>query len=122
MLEIGYITRSHGLRGELVVHLVTTETVARSHPVSTLFAGERPLVVRTSRPHQKSWVVGFEGVDTREAADELRGIDLVRGALGCDDADDDDALWVHELIGARVVDADGVDRGQHRGRAGEPGE
>ena len=28
------------------------------------------------------------------------------------DDDDDDALWVHELIGAEVVDADGVDRGR----------
>ncbi len=28
------------------------------------------------------------------------------------DADDEDTLWVHELIGARVVDAEGVDRGR----------
>ena len=108
MLEIGYITRSHGLRGELVVHLTTTET-SRVEPGATVFAGERPLVVRTSRPHQKSWVVGFEGVDTREAADELRSVTLFAEPLGDDDAD---ALWVHELIGARVVDAEGVDRGQ----------
>ena len=75
-----------------------------------MFAGERPLVVRTSRPHQKNWVVGFDGVDSREAADELRGTTLFAEALAAD-ADDEDALWVHELIGARVVDADGVDRG-----------
>ena len=109
MLEVGHITRSHGLRGELVVHLVTTEP-SRVAPGSTLFAGERPLVVRTSRPHQKNWVVGFDGVDSREAADELRGTTLFAEALAAD-ADDEDALWVHELIGARVVDADGVDRG-----------
>lgn len=110
MLEIGYITRSHGLRGELVVHLTTTET-SRVHLGATVFAGERPLVVRTSRPHQKSWVVGFDGVDTREVADELRGTTLFAEPLA-PDADDEETLWVHELIGARAVDVEGVDRGR----------
>jgi 16S rRNA processing protein RimM len=80
-------------------------------PGSTLFAGERRLVVRSSRPHQKNWVVAFEGVDSREAADELRSTTLFAEPLA-PDADDEGALWVHELIGARVVDSDDVDRGR----------
>ena len=36
----------------------------------------------------------------------LRGLVLSAAPL-----DDDDVLWVHELIGARVRSADGVDRG-----------
>jgi 16S rRNA processing protein RimM len=110
LLEVGHITRSHGLRGELVVHLVTTES-SRVAPGSILFTGQRPLVVRSSRPHQQRWVVAFDGVDTREAADDLRGSTLFAEVLA-PDAEDDDTLWVHELIGARVIDAEGVDRGR----------
>jgi 16S rRNA processing protein RimM len=105
VLEVGTITRPHGLRGEVVVQLVTTET-SRVDPGSVLDAEGRSLVVRTSRPHQKHWVVAFEGVESREAADALRATTLRAEPLP-----DDDALWVHELIGARVVDTDGVDRG-----------
>jgi 16S rRNA processing protein RimM len=107
VLEIGRITRPHGLRGEVVVKLTTTE-LARVEPGSVLFVGERPLVVRDARPHQKSWVVAFEGVDSREAADELRGEMLHAEPI---EDSDGDSLWVHELIGAEVVDLAGVSHG-----------
>lgn len=107
MLEIGHITRGHGLRGEVVVHLLTTE-LSRLHPGTVLFAGERELVVETSRPHQRNWVVRFEGVGSRDAADELRGVKLFAGPLEEPDGPGDDELWVHELIGAEVVDLDGL--------------
>ena len=48
----------------------------------------------------------FDGVATREAAEALRGTELFGEAL-----DDPDALWVHELVGAEVVDTGGVVRG-----------
>jgi 16S rRNA processing protein RimM len=108
VLEVGRITRPHGLRGELVVQLTTRE-LARVEPGSVLFADERPLMVRQARPHQKSWVVAFDGVESREAADELRGATLHAEPLRDADAD---ALWVHELIGAEVIDLEGVARGR----------
>jgi 16S rRNA processing protein RimM len=108
VLEIGHIARSHGLHGEVVVKLTTTET-SRLDPGSTVFAGDRPLVVRTARLHQQRWVVAFDGVSSREQADELRATPLFAEPL---DDDDSDALWVHDLIGAHVVDQGGVDRGR----------
>jgi 16S rRNA processing protein RimM len=108
VLEIGRVTRHHGLRGELVVQLTTTE-LARVEPGSVLFAGERPLVVREARHHRKHWVVRFDGVDSREAADELRGATLHAEPIQDDDLD---SLWVHELIGAEVIDLEGVSRGR----------
>jgi 16S rRNA processing protein RimM len=107
VLEIGHIARSHGLHGEVVVKLTTTET-SRLDPGSTVFAGDRPLVVRTARLHQQRWVVAFDGVSSREQADELRATPLFAEPLD----DDSDALWVHDLIGAHVVDQGGVDRGR----------
>ncbi len=46
-------------------------------------------------------------MDSREAAEAVRGVVLSAEAL-----DDPDAFWVHELIGASVVDADGTERGR----------
>jgi 16S rRNA processing protein RimM len=104
---VGRIGKAHGLRGEVVVSLTTSET-SRVSPGSTLLADGRPLVVQSSRPHQTKWVTAFEGITSREAAEALRGTVLF--AEGVVD-DDPEALWVHELIGARVVDADDVERG-----------
>ena len=41
------------------------------------------------------------------AAEALRGLELRAEPI-----DDPDELWVHELIGCRVISADGVDRGE----------
>jgi 16S rRNA processing protein RimM len=91
------------VRGEVVVSLTTdrTERVAVGSTLTT--AGDRVLVVTSSQPHQHRWIVRFDGVDTREAADALHGAVLLAPPLEVDDADD--VLWVHELIGSTVVDA-----------------
>ena len=60
----------------------------------------------SSRPHQRDWIVLFEGIPDRNTAEGLRGLKLLAEPL-----DDPDALWVHELVGATVVDAEGVERG-----------
>ena len=65
------------------------------------------LVIESSRPLQHRWIVRFSGVSTREGADMLHGAPLFAEPL-----DDPDALWVHELIGAIVVDqSDGAEIG-----------
>jgi 16S rRNA processing protein RimM len=109
MLEVGRIGRSHGLGGEVVVHLTTSER-SRLDRGSVLQAGDRTLVVTSARPHQQRWVVKFDGIDDRAGADELRGTTLA--VEGPPDDDDPDALWIHELIGARVVDPEGTDHGR----------
>ena len=91
--------RAHGMRGEVAVTLVTdrVERVARG---SALWAGERRLEVASSRPHQGRFLVRFDGVDDRSAAESLHGAVLTAEPL-----DDPAALWVHELVGSEVVAA-----------------
>lgn len=48
----------------------------------------------------------FRGCTTREGAEALRGRVLYAEPL-----EEEGTLWVHELIGCRVVSSDGVDRG-----------
>jgi len=104
-LEIGRVTRPHGLRGEVVVSLVT-DRVERVAPGTVLDADGRSLHVIASRPHQRNYIVSFEGVVDREGAEALRGVTLRAPAI-----DDPDELWVHRLIGAPVITMNGVDVG-----------
>jgi 16S rRNA processing protein RimM len=104
-LEIGRIARPHGLRGEVVVVLVT-DRLERLAPGSVLDADGRTLTVTASRAHQRNHIVSFDGVSDRDAAEALQGATLRAPAI-----DDRDELWVHQLIGARVVTVDGTDVG-----------
>jgi 16S rRNA processing protein RimM len=107
LLEVGKVDKPHGLKGEVVVTLTTTEH-ARVGVGSRLFAGERVLVVEASKPLQHRWIVAFEGMFSREDAEALAG--AVLSAVPIDD--DPDALWVHEIVGLDVVEVDGTVRGR----------
>ena len=105
-LLVGYVRKAHGLKGEVVVRLTTNreERVAKG---AVLFAGDEMLVVKSSRPKDKDFLVLFEGITAREGADPLAGTELFADAL-----DDPDELWVHELIGCRLIDQHGNDHGE----------
>ena len=102
MLEVGRIVKPHGLGGEVIVDLITDRT-ERLEPGSTLHTARGDLTVAAARPHLNRWIVTFEGVVDREGAERLRAT-----VLEAEPLDDPDALWVHELIGAPVVLADGA--------------
>jgi 16S rRNA processing protein RimM len=107
LLQVGRIDKPHGLKGEVVVTLTTTEA-ARVAVGSVLVVGDRPMAVVASKPLQHRWIVAFEGVGRREEAEALAGAVLRAEPL---EDDDPEALWVHELVGAAVVEADGTERG-----------
>lgn len=106
MLEVGRITKVHGLRGEVVV-LLTSDRTERLDTGSELDAEGRTLVVASARPHADRWLVRFEGVERREDAEPLRGL-----VLSGEPLDDPEVLWVHELIGCEVRTVDGMARGR----------
>jgi 16S rRNA processing protein RimM len=83
----------------------STNRDERFAPGSRLWAGDRALHVAASRVHQGRWLVHFEGVDDRTAAEALRGRVLTGEPLG---PLPDDERWVHELIGAEVLDRAGT--------------
>jgi 16S rRNA processing protein RimM len=76
--------------------------VQRLAPGSILSSPRGPLRVVASRPlggERDRYLVQFEGVDDREGAERLHGVDLSAEPL-----DEPGALWVHELVGALVRD------------------
>jgi 16S rRNA processing protein RimM len=107
--EVGRIGRAHGVRGDVYVSLIT-DRLQRVAPGARLLAGTQWLTVVQARPQQQQrWLVSFEGIADRNAAERLTNTVLLAEPIV--DDDDDDALWVHQLIGSRVVDQDGVERG-----------
>ncbi len=106
LLEVGRVAKVHGLRGEVIVELVS-DRPGRLSPEAVLWTAEGPLVVATSRRHQARWIVHFRGVGDRNQAQRLVGL-----RLSAEPVDDDEGvLWVHELVGTLVVDRDGTHRG-----------
>jgi 16S rRNA processing protein RimM len=106
-LEIGRIGGAHGLRGEVSVAFVTNR-LERAAPGAVLRAGDRVLVVESARRHHNRWLIRFEGIADRAGAERLRGAVLTAPPLDGDDTLVTGEFWVHELIGSRVVDADGA--------------
>jgi 16S rRNA processing protein RimM len=109
LLEVGRVVKPHGIRGDVVVELVTNrpERVAAG---SVLHADDGELDIVASRPFSATgvgrWIVTFRGVSDRKSAEALRDVILSAPPL-----DDPEALWVHDLIGAAVVDASGEQLG-----------
>jgi 16S rRNA processing protein RimM len=103
LLEVGRITKAHGVRGDVLV-LLTTERTERLDPGSVLSTDRGDLTVERSTKHQDRWIVHFEGIEVREQADAWRGVVLRAEAL---EDGGEDQLWVHELIGSRVALQDG---------------
>lgn len=112
-LEIGRIVKPHGIRGEVVVAPVTNRP--ERFESGSIHWRESPgtpaaqLVVAKARRHQGRWIVAYEGVDDRDGAEDLRDVVLTGEPI---DVLDDGEMWTHEVIGATVVDAAGVVRGE----------
>ena len=85
-----------------------TDQVQRLDAGSVLHAGPRALRVNASRRASGDrWIVFFEGVSDRVAAESLHGLELEAAPLEVPGT-----LWVHELVGAAVRDAQGADLGR----------
>ena len=115
-IDLGYITKPHGLQGELRVFMF--------NPQSTLFeAGSngplRELFLRTAsglrvkwgvagfRRHKELYLLRLAGVTSRDEAEALRGqhLTLPRAALPA--LEEDDEFYAVDLERCRVIDETG---------------
>ena len=108
LLEVGRFGRPHGVKGQIYIKL-STDRSERVQIGARLWAGEWfEVSARTSMANTGAdrWVVGIVGIDDRNDVERL-----VNKVVWAEPIDDPDAVWVHQVIGARVVGTDGVDRG-----------
>lgn len=87
------------------VHLPGDESAER--PSGSL----TPLTIESARPYRKGLLVKFEGIDDRDAAEELRGRYLLRPFETIDELEEGE-IFYHELLGAAVVTVEGVAVGE----------
>lgn len=100
---VARLGRPHGLDGFLGLYVDDADAVYFSEGNSVLIEG-RPYVVGALRRVDRGYQVLFEGVRGREAADELRGLDVSvtsRRELGPDE------YWPEDLSGLDVMDTEG---------------
>lgn len=104
-IEIGRITRAHGIRGEVVIatHDPESDTLGA---VDTVWVGGVPRRVVRARNTHRGWLVQLEAVATRNEAEALRGqiVEVDRAALGLGD----DEILLDDLVGCRVERVDGT--------------
>lgn len=122
MIEVvvGRIGKPHGIRGEVTVELRTDEPERRFVVGAPLIAesprGQRStLNVERIRWHQGVLLVHFEGVGDRTAAEGARGTMLIAEVDPDEQPDDPDEFYDHQLVGLKVQDTDGQDRGEVTG-------
>lgn len=100
---VGRLGRPHGLDGFLGLYADESE-IAHFDPGKTVSIEDRPYQVRAVRRTDRGFQVQFENVSTREAAEQIRGQDIIVGVrrqLG------DDEYWPEQLAGLLVRDETG---------------
>jgi 16S rRNA processing protein RimM len=68
---------------------------------AVLSAGDRSFVVSHARRHKNTLLVGFEGIETRNDAEELRGVELTVGIEELRELEDG-SYWPDDLVGLTV--------------------
>lgn len=111
-LAVARFLKPHGLRGAALVELLTDDPAAvfavgrqiwRLDADGVVHGGE--LVVRRSRAFKAGWLLEFADVSSRTV---LEGLDLTWLGAPREDlkAPGPEAMYLHELIGAEVVQGD----------------
>jgi len=113
-LVVGHVTKAHGTKGEVFVMPLTDRVDEVFVPGRVLEVEEvegdeyeyEPLVIETVRPFKSGVLVGFEGLEDREAVEAL-----VRHYLQLPIEDvsplEEGEVFYHQLIGLEVKTVDG---------------
>jgi 16S rRNA processing protein RimM len=111
-LAVGKLHRPHGVRGEMVMEVIT-DFPERIRPGMQVYVGdERQLLhIRQCRPVVNGMLVLFEELDTSEAAGEWRNAIV---AVRADEIPPlpDGEYYHHQLLGLQVVSDTGLELGR----------
>lgn len=106
---VGRIGRPHGVRGEVTVEVRTDEPERRLADGTHLLAATDPdaavgrmLVIERAWWHSGRLVLAFDGINDRNAAEELRGLLLVVDRPDDELPEDPEEFYDIQLVGCRV--------------------
>jgi 16S rRNA processing protein RimM len=100
---VGLIRRPHGLRGEILLELVT-DFPERIHSDIAVFLGHgrKREVVESTRSHHRGLLIKFRGIDSLETAHALRGQTVYVPSIDRP-ALEPGRYYHHQILGADVI-------------------
>lgn len=120
-LVVGHLNKAHGTKGELFAWPLTDHPEGTFAPGVILFLGDetgnapdssRPSVaIESVRPFRRGFLVRLEGVDTRNEAEALQGLYLLRRREELEALEEGEVFY-HQLLGMTVVTAAGEEVGE----------
>lgn len=113
LLAVGVILRPHGIRGAVVVEVLSDfpgRFLSGNRLLLEMEGTFREVVVNSSSPHKGRLLVYLEGVDDRGRAERLRNCRLWIPERQADTLGEGE-YWIHELVGMRVLREDGSELG-----------
>lgn len=108
---LGTIATAHGIRGEVLLRTYTSdaEAIAGYGPLSDE-AGTRTFKIKSARATPKGVIARLEGVNDRNAAEALRGVNLYVDRAKLPEPDDKE-YYHADLIGLAARDSAGEEIG-----------
>lgn len=73
LVEIGYIAKAHGIKGELFLKLFDEDTDSWFLDVGILYIGKEEFKISKARPHQNGYILILSNVVDRNKAELLKG-------------------------------------------------
>jgi len=102
MALVGTIARAHGIKGQVIVNPESDFPEERFRPGAVLFTERGALTLTTARFQNGRPVIGIEGVETMNDAEELAGLEL-RVPVEELAALPPGTFYHHDLVGCQVV-------------------
>lgn len=101
MRIVGKIAGYHGLKGEIKVYPLVDDT-AVFNDFDSVRINDKNFVPKSTRPHKNFLLLTLEGVNSLTEAEQLNG--YIEADLNEDLSDDE--IYIDDLVGADVFDAD----------------
>ncbi len=110
-LNVGRIGRAHGILGEATIEVRTDEPERRFAIGAEVLTEDGSLTVSSARVHNGILLLGFKGINDRNAIEKLRNTLLYADVDINETGEDEDDYHVQQLIGLRAELEDGSDYG-----------
>jgi 16S rRNA processing protein RimM len=131
LVAVARVAKAHGIRGELCMDSHADSPLLFA-PGATLYltpaqavgkgqARPRPYVIKSARDNNGRFILTLEGVDDRNAAEALRGAEVLIPESDLPPPDEGEE-YLHKLLGSRVFLASGVEIGVFTALLDTPGQ
>ncbi len=120
-LVVGHLNKAHGTKGEVFVWPLTDHPEGSFSPGVILYLGDETgnapdptrtsLVVQSSRPFRRGYLIRLDGVESRDDAEALQGLYVLRPTEELEGAEEGEVFY-HQLLGMKVVTVGGDEVGE----------